>query len=200
MALPVLAAMAVIQVVSSIGQGNIVKKQADIQRQMDEFNARLAEEDAWRAEAYGQTQMARYQTELDKMRGSTKVAGAAAGVNLNEGSLSEVVAESQMVGTLNMIDIQNQAYEQAMGFKREAANTRFASDRRRSNMYAQADAQTQAGITNALMNFGSAAYSGYSPKAKTGFQTSVQYAPDDSSYGDYVGGASLNRPMQLMMP
>src|SRR5690606_23823666 len=78
-------------------------------------------------EAFGQTQVARYQSELDKVEGATRTRLAAAGVDANVGSAAEVIDENRMVGLLNKMDIDNQARERALGYTRQAQSIRLGS-------------------------------------------------------------------------
>ena len=54
MPVPLYAGIAAYQLISGFVQADMVAKQAAIQKQIDEENAKLAEFDAWRMEGYGQ--------------------------------------------------------------------------------------------------------------------------------------------------
>ena len=153
------AALAGFQVISGLHQSEMVKAQADIQKQIDEFNAQQAEYDAWKAEGYGQTQMAVYQTQVDKAMAAAKVGAAAEGVKI-EGSLSEVVDENKSVALSNMLEIENQARERALGYTRQARSVRMGSQ----FSQAQATAQSQSVKTGALLSAGSTLVTGYGKK------------------------------------
>lgn len=124
---PVYAATAGFQVLTGLAQADAMRKQAAIQSQVDELNAGLAEYDAWKTEAYGQTQVARYQTTIDQAEGSAKVQAAAAGIDLSEGSMAQLAEQSKTTGFLNQIDILNAAHEKALGYVNQARNIRLQS-------------------------------------------------------------------------
>ena len=119
-------ALAGFQIISGLQQAEMVRMQAEVQKQIDDFNAEMAEFDAWRAQGYGQTQMAIYQTQLDQAKAAGRVSAAGAGVKL-EGSLGELAAEQEIVGLANMLDIENQTRERALGYTRQARSIRLGS-------------------------------------------------------------------------
>lgn len=117
-------AMAGVQIMSGFLQADIVRRQADTQNRIAEFNAQLSEYDAWKTEAYGSTLVAYSQNETDQVRAKSRVYAASKGIK-SEGSLAEINAQNELNSVLNKIDIDNRATEQAMGYKRQASNTRL---------------------------------------------------------------------------
>lgn len=120
------AALAGINLVSSFISADMVRRQAETQGRIAEFNARLAEYDSWKTEAYGSTLVARMQNDTDQARAATKVYAASRGIKV-EGSLAEVSAQNELNSFLNKIDVDNRTTEQAMGYKRQASQIRLGS-------------------------------------------------------------------------
>lgn len=167
---PAFYAMAGVQLMSTLVQADAVKKQAQIQADIDAFNAELAEYDAWRIEGAGQAQIARYQTQLDQAAGSAKVAAAAVGADTKSGSLAEITGENQLTGFLNKLDMDNRIHEQAMGYKRQARNIRLQGDMRQIGAGLQANSLLVGGVAQGL---GTAA-SGYMADKKLQTKTPSQ--------------------------
>lgn len=141
--------MAANQVLGAYLQAEAVKRQSDIQGKIDEFNAQLAQYDSWKAEAYGQTVMARYQSTIDQSTGTSKVYAASKGIDIKDGSISELNAQNEYSGFLNKIDLDNRSYEQALGYKRQASQIRLGSDMNRLQSNTQANSLITGGVANA---------------------------------------------------
>lgn len=161
------AAMAGYQVISGLHQAEMVRMQADIQKQMDEFNAQMAEYDAWRVIGYGQTQMAQYQQYIDQVQGAGRVSASAAGVSTVEGSIAEVMSQNQLIGQMNLLEIENQTREKALGYTRQARNVRFLSGLAQG----QAEVQARSIIGGSVMRAAGTAMSGYMNQASTSPKT-----------------------------
>lgn len=155
-----LAGLAGFQIISGLQQSEMIRMQADIQRDIDAFNAELAEEDAWRIEQFGQTQVARYQSEIDQAEGTARVRAAAVGADITEGSLSEITQENFDIGFLNKLEIENQAREQALGYRKQISSARMQS----TLNYGQAQVQARSVIGGAIGRAGGTLASGYKPK------------------------------------
>ncbi|HRA92143.1 MAG TPA: hypothetical protein PLR79_08255, partial [Acinetobacter sp.] len=114
------------QIIGGFLQADMVRRQAEIQAGIAEFNAQLSEYDGWKTEAYGSTLIASSQNQIDQVRGTSKVYAASKGIK-SEGSLAEINAQNELNSTLNKIDIDNRVTEQAMGYRRQASQTRLNS-------------------------------------------------------------------------
>jgi len=114
------------QIIGGFLQADMVRRQAEIQAGIAEFNAQLSEYDAWKTEAYGSTLVASSQNQIDQVRATSKVYAASKGIKA-EGSLAEINAQNELNSTLNKIDIDNRVTEQAMGYRRQASQTRLNS-------------------------------------------------------------------------
>lgn len=184
------AALAGFQIISGLQQAEMVGTQASLQKEIDDFNAEMAEFDAWRAQGFGQTQMAIYQTQLDQAKAAGRVSAAGAGVKL-EGSLGELAAEQEMVGLANMLDIENQTRERALGYRRQANSIRMGS----AMTQAQARTQQAAIIGGSIANAAATGIKGMEKKQTLGTESgytvpnkgseSLSYTP-----GNYVTGTS----------
>ena len=115
-----------LQILSGFLQADMVKRQAKTQADIAEFNAQLAEYDAWKVTAYGQTLVAASQNQIDQARGSMKVFAGSRGIQV-DGSLAEVAAENELNGLVMKMNIDNRTTEQAMGYTRQARNIRLGS-------------------------------------------------------------------------
>lgn len=144
------AALAAFQLVSSIQQAEAIRGQARLQKEIAEFNAQFAELDAYRTEQYGETEVARYQNEIDATVGNQRVAYAASGVDVTSGTAAAIQAETKLTGFLNQLDIRTQAQSKALGYKREAMNIRLQGITGQSQASLNANAVETAGIIGAV--------------------------------------------------
>jgi hypothetical protein len=87
----------------------------------------LAAEDAMKR---GSEAAGAHMKQVRKLQGSQRAAMAASGVNVDVGSASAIQEETGVLGAMDMITIQNNAYREAMGYKlasiNEQAGARFA--------------------------------------------------------------------------
>lgn len=116
--------MAGTQILSGFLQADMVKRQARTQAEIAEFNATLAEYDAWKVQAYGATVMAASQNQVDQARGTSKVFAGSRGIE-TEGSLDEIAAENELNSLVNKMNIDNRTTEQAMGYTNQARQIRL---------------------------------------------------------------------------
>lgn len=143
-------ALAAFQLASSIQQAEAIRSQARLQKEIAEFNAQFAELDAYRTEQYGETEAARYQSEIDKTVGEQRVAYAASGVDVTSGTAAAIQAETKLTGFLNQLDIRTQAQSKALGYKREAMNIRLKGIMGQSQASLNANAIETAGMIGAI--------------------------------------------------
>lgn len=160
-ALPYLAGgLVAFQIYNGIKQAESIRQQARLTAKLNELNAQYIEYDAWQAEAFGQTEQARYQSEIDRVEGEQKVTFAANDVDINYGTAAELQGETRLTGVLNKIQIQNQATSRSLGLRREANNVRFRSIMQQ----AEAEASAQASITSGFANAAQTGISAYTRK------------------------------------
>jgi hypothetical protein len=120
----ILGAMA-LQAYSGMQQAEGIRRQAELQQELSDMNAKYAEIDAWEAEKFGHTQAAAYAKNIDQTVGEQRVGYAAQNVDVNFGTAKEVQNEARLTGYLNTMEIQNQARKKAYGLKIEASNLRL---------------------------------------------------------------------------
>ena len=181
------------QIISGLQQAEMVGRQAELQRQIDEENAKLAEYDAWRTEAYGQTLMAEYQQQIDQTQAKARVSAAAEGVSTTEGSIAELMQQNEMVGLANRMAIEASARERALGYTRQARNIRTGSKMNQ----AEAKAQQSSIIAGSILSAGGSLFkglassggteSGYSATGNTFGTSEAGAEPDFRAKVNYLG-------------
>lgn len=121
------AGLAAYQVASGLQQAQIVRRNAELNKQVNDLNAEYAEIDAHNAELEGYSEQARYQSVIDATLGSQRVAFAAQEVDVSFGTAKEIQEETKLTGFLNLLDIKKQAQAKARGYMIQARNFRLAS-------------------------------------------------------------------------
>lgn len=119
------AGMAGFSIISGLQQGETIRANAEVSKQINEANADLIMIDAHNAELDGYSQEARYQDVIDKTISNQRVGFAANNIDVNFGTAAEIQDEAKLVGTLNKIDIVNQAHDKAMGLESQARSVRL---------------------------------------------------------------------------
>ena len=104
------AGLAAYQVISGAQQAETLRRNADFNRQLDALNAKYAEIDAWKMEQQGETMAARYQSSVDHVLATQRVAQASQNVDVGFGTAAALQAETKLTGFLNQLDIRNQAH------------------------------------------------------------------------------------------
>ncbi len=107
-----------------------IKDTAALNQEIAEMNAQFAELDAYDAEVEGYTQSAKYQTVIDKTLGEQQAILTAADVDVNYGSVAEIRKESEFIAELNLMEIEKQSQERALGYTRQSRDYRFSSSLR----------------------------------------------------------------------
>lgn len=151
MAVPFLVygAMAGLQLLSGVQQANAIQRQAELQKELDQFNIEQSQLDAFNAEADGYTQMARYQNVIDEISAKTRVQYIAADVDPNFGTAKDLQEQNTLTGKLNLLDLQNQAHKRAMGYQKEALTRRGQSSLNMIGANLQARTTQNASMINA---------------------------------------------------
>ena len=116
---------AALQVWAGLEQASSIMFNADLSAQINQANSENLELEAFKAETFGFTQSARYQTVVDKTIGSQKAGFAAQGVDVHSGTAGVIQAEARLTGLLNQLDIQQAARNKAKGLRQKASNTRL---------------------------------------------------------------------------
>lgn len=116
-----------------------IKEAAKLNREIAEMNAEFAELDAYESELEGYSAEARYQAVIDNTLAEQDVIMKAQDIDTSYGSAASISEETRFVGELNKMQIEKQAQEQALGFKRQARDYRLGG------AMGEADARTKAG-------------------------------------------------------
>ncbi|MFM6930152.1 MAG: hypothetical protein ACKOX6_16900 [Bdellovibrio sp.] len=143
------AGLAGYQIISGFQQAELVRENARLSREVNEMNAQAADLDAYHAELNGMTQEARYQQVIDSTLADQKVAYASQKVDAGFGTAAAVTAESKLTASLNKVDIENQAHEQALGIKNQARNIRLQGSMNDTAARLQANSMQNAAIIGA---------------------------------------------------
>ena len=133
------AAVAGLQLAGGYFASQNIRETAELNRDIAEMNAGFAEWDAYDAEMEGLSELARYQTTIDKVLGEQRAIAAAQGVDLSFGTAGAVHQEDSFNAQLNKMELQKRAQESALGYTRQARDIRLGSS------LEQADAKKRAG-------------------------------------------------------
>ena len=117
--------MAALQLAGGYFASQNIKDTARLNQDIAEMNAEFAELDAYDAIIAGETQKAKYQANVDQILSEQQARLAATGVDVTYGSVGEIQEETRFISELNKMEIEKQAQEQALGFKRQASQYRF---------------------------------------------------------------------------
>lgn len=142
-------ALAGLQIWSGLQEAEMIRRNARIQAQIDEMNAKYAELDAYKTEVAGESEIAAYQPVIDQTIGEQKTAFAAQDVDINFGTAADLINETKLTGFLNQLKLRQEARARAMGFRAEARQTRLGSQMRSSQADMSAASATTSGYVSA---------------------------------------------------
>ena len=151
MAVPLIVygAMAGLQLLSGVQQANNIQRQAELQKKLDEFNVEQAQLDAFNAEKDGYTQMARYENVINEIESTQRNNYYAADVNPNFGTAADLQNDTKLTGELNLLDIQSQAHQRALGYQKQANAIRGQSGLNQIGASLQADTTRNTAVLGA---------------------------------------------------
>ena len=141
-----------------------VRDTAELNQDIANMNAEFAELDAFDAEIQGETDQAQYQIAIDKTLSDQRLSAAVADIDINYGSVADVVKETEFIAEMNLMEIEKQAQEKALGYERQARDFRLGGELARNAAEGQASATEFGAITGALTTFSKADFSGVGPK------------------------------------
>lgn len=98
------------------------KSSLEFQAQMDDINARLAESSAQTILFQGQREEQRSRLQTAQMKSAQRVALAANGVDLTEGSAAEILTSTDVLGEVDANTIHANAVRAAWGQRTQATN------------------------------------------------------------------------------
>lgn len=113
---------------SSMSQAEASRAQGSYQRQQGYLNAQLLEQQAQDATERGRADAATARRGTNATAGSQKVALAAQGLDLSEGSAAETIEQTRAVGAVQEMNIKTNAWREAWGYKTQAINERAEGD------------------------------------------------------------------------
>lgn len=147
--------VAAFQVVSAAQQAETIRENAELSKQINEFNSEQALVDAFHAEQDGLSEVARYERDVTHTLASQRVAYAVNNVDSNFGTAADQIAETKLVGFLNAATIKNNANAKAQGYVDQARNIRLSGGSAYAERQAQAGATENAGLMNAASTLAS---------------------------------------------
>lgn len=100
------------------------RAQGNYQNEMANINAKYAELQSENAITRGNKQAADMKRETKRIIGSQRVALAAQGISIEDGSALQVQEDTAMIGEIEAMKIKNNAWMEAFGYKMEAQNQR----------------------------------------------------------------------------
>lgn len=131
--------LAALQLAGGYFASQNIRETAKLNQEIADMNAEFAELDAYDAKVEGLTEQARYQSIIDKTLGEQQLIQTAQDVDVNYGTAATVQAETKFTAEMNLMEIEKQAQEKALGYKRQAR------DYRMGGVLQRADAESKAG-------------------------------------------------------
>lgn len=127
-----------------------IKATAELNKDISDMNAEFAELDAYDAMLQGETNQAKYQSVIDNTLAEQSTMLLAQDVDVNYGSAASVASETKFTGQLNLMQIEKDAQNQALGYKRQARDTRLGGQLQYSADKTRAAQVMTSGITGAM--------------------------------------------------
>lgn len=184
------AVMGGIQILSGLQRAEAIRANARITQRINAINAENIELDAYEEEKMGETQIARYQSQVDQVLARQESLYAAQNVDTTSGTAKQVIDESRLNAFLNTLDIQSQARKRALGLKLQAGNVRLGGLLSGISSEAAADASVTSGLLGATAT-GAQAYANYNKPGKGGGTSSKNTATVEFNDGPqtktYIG-------------
>lgn len=113
---------------SSISSADAQRAQGEFQRDQSNLNARLAERQAQEAIEQGRADAGTARRKSNAQAASQKVAAAAMGLDISEGSPAEAIDQTRAVGAVDEMNIKTNAWREAWGYRVQASNYRMEGD------------------------------------------------------------------------
>lgn len=113
---------------SSIAQASAIRAQGRYQSSMYNLNAKMAEFQGEQALKRGERSAIDYEKQVAQLIGTQRTAIAANNVQLGEGSAAEILTDTAVRGAENVVTIRSNAWQEAWGFRAQAAEYRGAGN------------------------------------------------------------------------
>lgn len=185
--MPVFLALAALQAVGGFQQAQITRQNGDLQYDIAKMNAKYAELDAFNARAEGQGNAAKYESQANQVIGADKAAFAGAGVSIGYGTANDVVTDNKIAAKNNVLQIQRQAQNKAVGYETQGINILLGGRMQQLQSGLNAAAEQSAGIMKAVAT----GVSGYAYSQTTGKGTTSKTGTDSSP--------TYDRPINMNM-
>lgn len=169
-----LGGLAIFQAWAGLQQADTIRKNAKLKQQVDDMNAKFADLNAFRSLQEGQAQAADYEKKIEAVIGGQREAYASRNIDVNYGSAKEMQNDTQIQGVVNILNIQKQARDKALGYNNQAINERLQGQFK--NIQGQLDASTAE--TTGFMQATHTAISGYPRIAGKGLGFDQMVDPD----------------------
>lgn len=114
------AAIAGLQLAGGYFASQNIKETARINQNIADMNAAFAELDAYDSIVEGASEQARYQEVIDQTIGEQQLLQTAQDIDVNYGTAAAKREETKFIGELNLMEIQKQSQERALGYKSES--------------------------------------------------------------------------------
>lgn len=114
--------------VQAFDAGNAKKKQAELTRQLAELNRSISDRNAFRFLSKGLGKANAYKAEADQVMSSQNVAYAYADVDTSFGTAQMVQEQSRLHSMLNVKELEDAAYAQALGEKQKGLQYSFQGE------------------------------------------------------------------------
>lgn len=157
-------ALAAIQIWSGYQNADIIRKNGELQANIDAENAKYAENDAYNAERAGESKAAKYQAVVNQTQGAMKTAYASQNVQIGYGTAGDVERDNRMAGIVNTLTIQKNARDTAMGFRNQAINLTMSGQMKQL----QSDLNASSAQGEGILKAAGTAVTGYTNYVSTG--------------------------------
>lgn len=151
------AALAGLQLAGGYFASQNIRESAKLNQDIANMNAQFAELDAYDAKLEGVTDQARYQSVIDQTLGEQQLAQTSQDVDISFGTTGAVQKETKFTAQMNLMEIQKQAEEKALGYKKQARDYKSGGVLQR----ADAEAKASSVMFNSVASAAQTGLSGY---------------------------------------
>jgi hypothetical protein len=161
------AAIAVLQMASAGGEAEALESKGRFEEKQLSFNKKIANINAADAISRGEEQVADFESEAKRLKGTQRANLAAQGISIDSGSAAAIQYETDKQIDTDIARIRNNAWREAWGYKVEATNLQTESQMTSLATKNAASATRTAGTLQAAGTLVSAYGGSSKPKSKT---------------------------------
>lgn len=143
---------------SAVGQARALRAQGRYESRAARLNAEMAGRQAEDALRRGGLEEAAQRRRARSLAGTQRVALAAQGIDLSEGSSGDILRETTALGALDALTIRNNAFREAFGYRVAASEATSRARMARISSRAQARSTLITGGLQAAQKFGAGLY------------------------------------------